>query len=332
MGRLNGIVVGPDGPRLCFDAIRERSERVVGRARFVKIDDDALSRLASVLRSPLPEAGPDPAHLRFATPDVTLAYVITLDAINFGSGWFPHMKKRGSFSGYYTVATRLRDHFDENGPFSVDDLRRMDVERCCGMLGQDRAVPEMAELMGLFASALTDLGELLAKRYDGAFRSLVEEARGSASRLAGLLSEMPFYLDVSRHGDLDVPFLKRAQLTAADLHTAFEGAGPGRFDDVDDLTVFADNLVPHVLRMEGVLVYDPELLARIEQEDLLEAGSPEEVEIRAAAVHAVERLVAEVREGGGHATARALDYQLWRRGHDRRMKARPRHRARTVYY
>ncbi len=40
---------------------------------------------------------------------------------------------------------------------------------------------------------------------------------------------------------------------AADLAAAFRGQGPGRFRDLDRLTLFADNLVPHVLRREGVL-------------------------------------------------------------------------------
>ena len=58
--------------------------------------------------------------------------------------------------------------------------------------------------------------------------------------------------------------------------------------------MFADNLVPHVLRLDGVLWFDPELVARIERGELIEHGSPEEVEIRACAVHAVELIVAAV--------------------------------------
>jgi len=41
-----------------------------------------------------------------------------------------------------------------------------------------------------------------------------------------------------------------------------------------------------------VLEFEPELVARIDREELLEHDSPEEVEIRACAVHAVELLVA----------------------------------------
>ena len=80
--------------------------------------------------------------------------------------------------------------------------------------------------------------------------------------------------------------------------------------DLPVLTLFADNLVPHVLRLDGVLAFDDDLVARIEREELLEHGSPEEVEIRACAVHAVELLVAAHEA----TTATAVDNALWHRG------------------
>ena len=58
----------------------------------------------------------------------------------------------------------------------------------------------------------------------------------------------------------DRGFFKRAQLVPSDLALA----GMARFRDLDRLTIFADNLVPHVLRVDGVLVYDPRLAARID--------------------------------------------------------------------
>ena len=147
-----------------------------------------------------------------------------------------------------------------------------------------------------------------------------------------LLAEMPFYRDVSSHDGQEIPFYKRAQITAADLHRAFGDAGPGRFTDLDQLTLFADNLVPHVLRQAGVLVYEPGLSARIDAGELLEPGSPEEVEIRASAVHAVESMVEELAAAGIPLPARELDTRLWGRGQLPRSKAQPRHRARCVYY
>ena len=97
--------------------------------------------------------------------------------------------------------------------------------------------------------------------------------------------------------------------------------------------MFADNLVPHVLRLSGVLRYDEGLLARIEAEELLEPGSTEEVEIRAVAVHAVEQVVAALHdEGHTEATAGQVDMALWHRGGRPEAKAHPRHRTRTTAY
>ena len=80
----------------------------------------------------------------------------------------------------------------------------------------------------------------------------------------------------------DRGFYKRAQILASDLALA----GVAEFSDLDRLTIFADNLVPHVLRCDGVLVYDDELAARIDRGELLFLGGAER-EIRACALHAL---------------------------------------------
>jgi hypothetical protein len=121
-----------------------------------------------------------------------------------------------------------------------------------------------------------------------------------------------------------VPFLKRAQIAAADLSRA----GVAAFRDLDRLTMFADDLVPHVLRLDGLLTYDPALLARIERGELIGHGSPEEVEIRACGLHVVALLAAE-RAGALEAE---IDYLLWHRGQAPRYKSEPRHRSRCTAY
>jgi hypothetical protein len=172
-----------------------------------------------------------------------------------------------------------------------------------------------------------------ARQHGGSFVSLVESAGHSAERRALLLaSNMEYFRDVALYTGVLVPFFKRAQLTAADLTIAFAGQGPGRFDDLDRLTIFADNLVPHVLRMDGVLFYDPWLLTCIDRELDLMSGDDDEIEIRACALYAVELIVQELRKQGRVVNAMQLDYLLWNRGRLPRYKARPRHRAESVYY
>ena len=64
--------------------------------------------------------------------------------------------------------------------------------------------------------------------------------------------------------------------------------------------------------------------------ELIVHGSPEEVEIRACAVHAVELIAASASPTA--LTAAALDQLLWQRGQEPRYKASPRHRSRCTAY
>ena len=318
-----------------FESIRDAAAEVVRRARHVTVTEH--SRLREYARSlPLDGAAApalDPRHHFLGTPDQTVAFVLTLDTINFGSGYFPHLRKRPGFSGYFTVATCLTERFRAGGPLSGDELARLTPQDCAAMFEQVSGNPAVDELMGLFARALNDLGRMVRSDFAGEFTKLVGSANHSAEQLVRVLSRMPFFRDVQRYdGQLDVPFYKRAQLTAADLSLALRGEGLGRFDDLHRLTIFADNLVPHVLRVDGVLRYDADLARRVDAGELIIAGSAAEIEIRAAAVHVSERIVEELRQAGHNATAMKIDYLLWNRGQQRDYKARPRHRARGVFY
>jgi hypothetical protein len=220
-------------------------------------------------------------------------------------------------SGFRTVEAGLR----ARGPWTADELAGIGREEVAATVGgQD---PEH-ELMGLFEAALRELGTKVRDEQGGSFLALARSA-GSAEGLATELASWPTWFDVSPYEELRVPFFKRAQIAAADL--ALAGLAPG--DDLARLTLFADNLVPHVLRLDGVLELGDGLVARIDDGELIEHDSPEEVEIRACALHAVELLVAAHPEP---TTATALDNQLWHRGGGPRYKARPRHRARTTAY
>src|SRR3712207_8065564 len=52
---------------------------------------------------PPPQLDPERHYLE-GPPEHVAAYLLALDSINFGSGWFPTLRKRPGSSGYYTVA------------------------------------------------------------------------------------------------------------------------------------------------------------------------------------------------------------------------------------
>lgn len=316
-----------------FDNIRSGCRSVAMQAAHVHIAADRISDYAFTL--PLTEAvspSLDRERHYFGSAQDTAAFFLTLDAVNFGSGWFPHLRKRPGMSGYFTIATSLTERFRRDGPLSAETLAAMTTSDCTVLFDQDPDNAAAVELMTLFARAFNDLGRFLIERFDGRFLSLVESAAHSAEKLVRILVEMPFFQDVHGYAGLRVAFYKRAQLTAADLALAFGGCGPGHFHDLDRLTIFADNLVPHVLRLDGILIYEDSLHRRIEAGELLAAGSAEEIEIRACAVEAVECIRSALARKEIRVTSQGLDYVLWNRGQQPRYKAVPRHRARCVYY
>lgn len=312
-----------------FDSIRDACDAVAGQAMAVNVDISALAHLASTL------SDDDPPLLPEETPrgddeDAMATEVVVWNAVNFGSGWFPVLSKREGLSGARSLAEALADHMATAGAPDADWLAKADAAVCAEVFGQPHPGP-VDDLLDLFAQAWRDLGGLLLDRFDGSCAELVRSAEGSADALVRLLGTMPLARDVATYDDghitYAVPLYKRAQITVSHLHRAFAGEGLGRFDDIDRLTAFADNLVPHVLRMAGVLVYDDELAGRIEREELLEPGSPEEVEIRACGLYAVELLA-----GYTGLTPASIDHHLWQRGQDPEVKAVPRHRCRCSWY
>ncbi len=316
-----------------LDDVRNSCAEVMAHSRFVRIEQEALKALAlRLLDQNLALPSYDLEHHFRGSEDETAAFVLVLDAVNFGSGYFPFLRKPGGLSGYFTIASAIQRRFADQGAWSADELIRIQAEDCAAIFEQDLEIPAMAELMRLFSEAWQELGRCVRERYAGNFAALIRAAQGSAERLVSILSEQPFYRDESTYRGKPVFFFKRAQITVIDLVLAFEARGLGEFSDLDSLTIFADNLVPHVLRLEGVLSYDDSLLSRIETGELIAAGSPEEVEIRAAGVHAVEGLVAEMQNLGRQISSVLLDQRLWSLGQAPEIKRHPRHRTRSIFY
>ena len=316
-----------------FETIRAACAQVAAGATWVRIDHE---RLVAYAREIAPEVlgvvGHDPGRERFDDLETTISFVISLDAINFGSGYFPHLRKLTGMSGYHTIASSLRDHVADNGPLRATFLQSMTPARCASIFGQVPDGGAADELMALFSTALTDLGESVATRHDGSFTRLVSACDHRAAALVTELDRLPFFHDVATYRGFDVPLYKRAQITANDLALALDGHGLGRFDDIERLTMFPDNLVPHVLRVDGVLTFDPDLVARIDRVENIASGSEPEVEIRAVALHAVEVLCRALQHAGVAAHARDLDTFLWNRGAAAPYKAIARHRTRCVFY
>lgn len=309
------------------DTVRDSCAAVAGRARRAWPDAVVIPQLAAriavgVDTGAYAAGGAWDEAVHFAgAPDDVVQYLLVLDALNFCFWPTPGFE-------YADLAARLRDVVAADPTaFAADRLAAVGPETLAGWLGTDLwPLDERARLV-------REVGAVLAVRFDGRAARLVAAAGGSAARLAALVAEvLPGFRDQAVHDGRQVFFYKRAQIFAADVWGALGGRGLGAFDDIDDLTTFADYRVPQLLRAEGAIRLAPELAARIDAGDELPAGGADEVEIRAATVVAVEALRAALLSLGRPMSAVELDWRLWTRAEAIRHRLPAHHRVRTVAY
>lgn len=153
----------------------------------------------------------------------------------------------------------------------------------------------------------------------------------SAAALVELLvTTFPGFRDIHAVDGTDVYVCKKAQIAVADLYRLFGSSEPSlNFTDINDLTVFTDNVVPAVLRKLGVIKVSDELAGKIEGREELPAG-PTEVRLRAAAIVAADDIVAA--SEGAIENAMLLDYYLWSLGKEGDFRTFERHATRDTYF
>jgi hypothetical protein len=313
--------------------VKASCARVASEAKQVWIDLERLEEYAGSLPSRTRESEAlDPRYHFLDGGPHTVAYILCLESVNFGSGYFPWIDKVEGLSGYFTIAFHLRTFFEVEPGIEPARLMLLTAEDCAKIFHQSMSNNVQAELMRLYAQSLNQLGSVVKSQFHGSFTDLVDSGDRDGSRLVSILASIPSFRDGALYRGHQVWLLKRAQIAVSDLNLAFGGQRWGDFQDVDRLTVFADNVLPNVLRVDRVLRYAQDLSHLIDKEIFLDAGSGEEVEIRACTVTACDRLVSCIKERNPRFTARDLDITLWNQGHLPRYQSLPSHRCRTIYY
>ncbi|GHO51585.1 queuosine 5'-phosphate N-glycosylase/hydrolase [Ktedonobacter robiniae] len=265
----------------------------------------------------------------------TVNWMLLLDALNF-CFWAEKQQPRWTIeykgqmlNGYWAEAAALTRAVEEGLPlWDAAYLCALDAKTLAHIFRGSQQIP-------LFEQRLHnahEVGQVLQQRFQGNFSQAIEQAQGSAPRLAQLLaSYFPSFNDITTYRGREVRFLKRAQICVSDLYSAFHGQSWGAFSDLEQLTAFADYKVPQVLRHFHILEYSASLAQHVDAQELLPAGSEEEVEIRAATIWACELIQRRMRTLGYNVTPAEVDQRLWLIGQDAE-QMQPYHRTRTIFY
>ncbi len=307
---------------------------VVARAQHVSIDARRVETVARVLalrEVPVPLWNYE--YHFFDGTERTLAYLFLLDALNFSFWGEPRwtIAYRGAqLDGYWALAAALKHAAEENPEvLEATFLAEITPQALARILRGRGEIPMFVERW----RNVQELGRVLCDRFGGRAAQVVESASHDAPRLARIVEEsFSSFHDTSVYNLHAVKFLKRAQILVADIWGSFGGKDWGEFNNLAELTAFADYKLPQILRAWGILIYNEELARRVDRRKELPKDSAEEIEIRASMLWGVELLREALARRGRHLTSVQMDWFLWESSQHAFKGMQPYHRVRTIYY
>ncbi len=295
--------------------------------------DGAIARWGHVLRDLPP--WDRTLHFFDGTAE-TVRWIFVLDVLNHcfwpdpGQPTWSISYRGERLSGYWGLAACLKRAMDSSLPLTrADFLETVSPEVLARIFSGEGAAPLLRERL----ANLHEAGRVLRTRWQGDIIHLLEAAQGSAVRTVQLVvGSFPSFRDEAIYDDCRLYFWKRAQIFASDVHHAFSGQDWGAFDDISQLTAFADYKLPQVLRALGIISYREDLQERVDGLVYLEPGGQEEVEIRATTLHAVETIRHHLTAPGSRISSAQIDHWLWQLGQLEPFRKKPYHRCRSIYY
>ncbi|KAI8019761.1 Queuosine salvage protein [Camellia lanceoleosa] len=265
-----------------MDEVRATTAWVASRSSHVSVDSSGIERVVDTIKDSIPKVDWDFEGIHyFDNGPLTVQYLFVLDALNFC--FWPDKDL-----SYDHLASGLKAALqNDKSVFDADRLQKYTGPELRKLLKWPRPLPLEDERVRL----LHEVGLELERNFEGKASNLVDSCGKSAVKLVTLVTRhFPGFRDHSVYKGHQVFLYKRAQIFAADLLGAFKGKGYGEFNDKGAITIFADYIVPAVLRQLGVLRYSSALAGTIEAEGEIDSGSEEEVELRACSVYAVEKM------------------------------------------
>jgi hypothetical protein len=301
---------------------------VIERSAEVRIDAKLLRDVAGWMAY---EELPLPQYLSGfplqGGPDEIIDFTMLVTSIDFA---FTDFATGQPFQDDYAGATWsdsdalfacLRRALDAGIPIlDAGHLMQMSEEELAEILAGTITIPMLAQR----AEILRSVGAGLAERFDGRFSALV---RSAAPRLHApdgtgivdlLTSSFPRFDDISGYRGDRVRFDKLAQLAVWIAHTSVGGQPELPLQDLDQMTAFADYIVPVGLQLLGVLRYSDDLAAAIGAGEIIPRDSTREVEIRAHTVYAVALLtqaINRIRPPDRQIVMAQVDARLWTHYH-----------------
>ncbi|MFH1657509.1 MAG: queuosine salvage family protein [bacterium] len=318
-----------------MNPILESIKPVVEKSRYVKIKEEKIREIClgfgqRDVKYWMDESG---FNLSKLNDQERLNFIFVFNSINFcywgDPKWTIEYKGRQYDGAWGMLAAIIRAV--ENGILILEAeyLSNLSPEDLAKILEGNITIPLFSERLRI----LRENGNILLQKYHGQFSKVIEGAGKDTLKLLELLTvDFPSLNDYGTYDGQRVLFHKRAQLAVSDVYRTFKGQGLGELKQVVQLTAFADYKIPQSLRKLGILEYAPELSTKIDNRIQLPESSPEEVEIRANTIWAIELMKRELETKIPQITSMDIDSYLWLLGQKKSSEDKPYHLTKTIFY
>ncbi len=217
--------------------------------------------------------------------------------------------------------------------FSGEYLANLTRENLAGIFSGTIEMPMLDERVIIFR----EVGRVLLEKYDGFYHNFVRSCSprlydNGNGLLERLIVEFPRFNDVSDYHGNKVQLFKLAQLGIWGMHLALSPRGNWKLEDAENLTAFADYIVPVGLRVMGIFEYVPELEKQINELVEVKRDSDAEIELRASSIYVIARLTEEInkrRSGMVPLLMPQVDFRFWKTYHATHW---PHHLTKTIMY
>ena len=273
-------------------------------------------------------------------PDVLMNFTMVVNTMNFAFTDFnTGIKFETDYQGKRwcdseAMLASIHRAINAGTPFfSGDYLANLTREQFCSIFAGTIEMPMVDERVAIF----NEVGRVLVEKYQGKYSNFV---RSCAPRLYSqgdgllerLVTEFPRFNDVSDYHGNQVQIFKLAQLGIWGMHLALSPRGLWKLEDPQELTAFADYIVPVGLRVMGVFEYAPELEKQINELQEVKRDSDAEIELRASSIYAIALLTEEINKRRPNFTPLLqpqVDFRFWKTYHATHW---PHHLTKTIMY
>src|SRR3989344_1598426 len=308
-------------------------KKVIKTAQHVSVKKDAIERFCDSF---------SPTHIitaELGNSDVldisrSIGLVCVFNCVNFcfwtsqgGEKWAVNIGGK-PLDGAMGMFCALEAALERGVPLlDAHYLAELNREEFHELLDGNREIPLLDERV----QNLQEAGKVLIESHDGSFMNVYNAAHNNAVELTNIfIKSFPSFDDYAVLNGQRIEFHKRAQLNADMINYRLAKKGEKELQNLDKLTAFADYKVPQMLRKLGILEYAAGLAHKVDSYIEIEAGSREEIEIRAATVWAIEEMKNALTPRYPKVTARQLDDHLWTLGQAKSSDGKPYHRTRTI--